>query len=86
MLDIIVLVIIAACVAFPLVRYLILQDIRNTLKAKSPQVPASLCDKGHLVPNDMLLRLSDIPGCEDDVKICPICYDQNLARASKVPE
>lgn len=74
-------------VAAPFViRAALISHIKNSMKTSSPKVPVSLCDKGHLVPDDMLLKLGDIPDVQDGVKICPICFNTNMENASKVPD
>lgn len=79
-------IVLLAVILWYSIRSVLLWRIKKSLYKNAPRVDTVICDKGHVYPADMGLKLTDIPGCESDVLVCPICFDANMANLSKVPE
>lgn len=58
--------------------------VKDEFYKNAPKVDSNLCDKGHLYPADLALKLKDVPGLESDVDLCPVCYDINMKTAEKI--
>lgn len=69
-----------------LIRAMLIQSIKNSLQKNSSKVDTMLCDKGHLFPTDLALRLTEIPEVADNVSVCPICFDVNMKNAGNIPQ
>lgn len=75
-------VVVAAVLLLSYVSYqFLLRCIKRGYYKRAPKVVVIVCDKGHYFPEDAALTLEDIPGCTSPVKLCPVCFDENLKRA-----
>ena len=70
------------------VRYCMIQNIYQSLEKNAPKVDTNICDKNHVYPKELALKLdsSQLMGVMEDVELCPICYNENMNRLSKVPD